>query len=341
MTDDEFRDSRQMLRRVQEHLCNMHLHMGAQCDSAGLVNVIHHPQSAVPALNYVTPRQKTSWIPTDQIELGLSRLNELHRTRRVMYIEGLFPPPFGKTLLDLGLKPESQTPLVAFSSGGASKVILPKPPPTPDSVVIAPVQDPRSMAIWWYTWRNAHYEVVSTGADPFAVGWEMAAQAQGHQLNILVYRYNFPVGALRLTFAQDSAQQSSAYFASFAIMKEARTPDLLRLLRLSALKLALQRGCSLVFAPAESADEQQQYHELGFVDSGSIVCYAASANTITGTTESKEQAERTDTGAANTAPDTEPNAAPDAAPNAAPDAPPPANTHDNTISQSLLSHARP
>lgn len=266
-----------MLRRVQDHLCDVHLTLGAVQESLGLVDVIYHRTSALPALNYVTPRQKTSWIPGHQVELGLNRLSELQRSHRVQYIEGLFPPPFAQTLRELGLKPEIETPLMVYVTDGPTPAApLPQMPTAPDSVTITLIHDQRGVAIWWYVYRNALYEVVSTGVDPFQIGWDMMAMAEGVQLNVLAYHNNFPVGVVRVT-----VQETSAHIAAIAQVKEsaAAAPQIRRLMLLTAIKAVLERGCTLVFGAGESEDERKLYRELGFVDSGSIVCYAADSQT--------------------------------------------------------------
>lgn len=70
----------------------------------------------------------------------------------------------------------------------------------------------------------------------------------------------------------------TGHILALALMKEARTPPMARLLQSAAMKAALERGCTLVFAPGETDADRKLCRELGFVDFGSIVCYAAESD---------------------------------------------------------------
>lgn len=270
MNDESVKESRRILRRVQDHLTDVHLTLGVVQESHGLVDVFYHHTNPLPALNYVTPRQKTSWIPGEQVEIGLQRLAALDRSARVQYIEGLFPAPFAATLRKLGLQSENEQPLMVYTTDGLRPAPPPMLPAPPSSVSITVVDDARSAGIWWYVYRNALYDVVSTGVDPFLVGWELAAIASGGQVNILAYRYGFPVGALRMTLGT-----TSAHIAALAQMKDGQAQEIRKLMVITALKTALARGCTLVFAADEDDIQRKLYRDLGFVDSGTLVCYAA------------------------------------------------------------------
>ncbi len=90
MTDNEVKESRVVLRAVQEHLNYTHLSLGAVSEKVGLVDVLYHPDNPMPDLNYITPRRNTAWIPTQDIEKGLTRLGELNRKKRIYYVEVLY-----------------------------------------------------------------------------------------------------------------------------------------------------------------------------------------------------------------------------------------------------------
>src|SRR5690606_38599086 len=53
MDESPVKQHRVMLRQVQEHLLAAHLLLGSLLESAGMVDVVHHPASPLPDLNYV------------------------------------------------------------------------------------------------------------------------------------------------------------------------------------------------------------------------------------------------------------------------------------------------
>lgn len=271
MEDSALKESRRILRRVQEHLLAAHANLGAQRESAGLVDVIYHPDSALASLNYVTPRRNTAWVPADMVQQGMALLAQKGRAPRVQYIEGLYPPQFTAALRGLGLRAEWETPLMIYVSAGfAGKVSPPVTPgPLPDGVKIDAVTDQRGVELWWYVWRNAHFDVLTLGAEPLLVGRDMAALKLGHQIDMLMYRAGFPVGVARL-----SIHSQGAHLLGLALMREARTPSMLHALTGAAARAALDRGCDLIYAPGETEDDRQTLRGLGFLDFGSFVRYA-------------------------------------------------------------------
>jgi len=274
LDDNAVRESRRALRRVQDHLIQSHVSLGAIREMAGLVDVFYHPSNRLADLNYVTPRRNTAWVSGKLVEQGLTRLQELERNPRVQYIEGLLPPLFAKTLRELNLELERETPIMLYKTDGFSGVVPPPAvmPPLPDSVTIQAVNDQRGIELWWYVWRNAYYDVLTLGVEPLFVGRDMAAIKLGHQIDILAYRQGFPVGVVRISI-QD--EQHTGHIVGLAVLKEARSPTMTRLLIASAMRAALARQCTLLFAPGETDDDRRLCRELGFVDMGSVVAYGA------------------------------------------------------------------
>jgi hypothetical protein len=266
------RDVRKALRRVQDHLINAQVGLGAQHQVVDLTEVIYHPHNTVSSLNYVTPRRRTAWISADQIEHGLDHLRAQGRTARLQYIEGLYPPMFARNLGQLNLAVEQETPLMIYEHPQGE----PAPPPMlgedNDHMRLVTVQDVRGMEVWWYVWRNAHYEVFTLGVEPLFVGRDMAAVALGHQIDIIAYQGNFPFGVARVTLHQDTA-----HIVSIAVFHELETPQVLKRIISEAMRVALERGCNLLFMPGITATDRDVSRKLGFVDFGSIVCYAAKA----------------------------------------------------------------
>ena len=67
----------------------------------------------------------------------------------------------------------------------------------------------------------------------------------------------------------------SAHIVALALLHEARTERLTKLLMTAAMRAALARGCTLIFAPGESENDRALNRKLGFIDAGTMVCYAA------------------------------------------------------------------
>ena len=279
MADTAYKETRRRLRRVQDHLTRSNLNLGARREAVGLVDVIYHPDNTTPYLNYVTPRKNTAWVPGDEIDRGLDFLRERGLMPRVHYIEGLFPPVFAKTLRALNLKVERETPVMVYQAPDHPRTVM--KPALPSEVTIAYADDQRGIALWWYVWRNAYYDVYATGVEPLFVGRDMRETFLGNQIDILLFRHGFPLGVARLTLHDDE----TAHIMALALLQEARTPEMTRALYAAATSAALDRGCSLVFTAGESEDDRRLCRELGFVDSGSIVCYAERLNKAHGATD--------------------------------------------------------
>lgn len=277
------KESRRVLRFVEEHLAKAHLNLGVKQESVGLVDVTYHPSNKLSHLNYVSPRKKTAWIPGPEIEKGLEHLRRLHRIPRVYYIEGLYPPLFAKSLRDLGLIIEDEIPLMAYriteQKDDLSLTML-------SSMHTEEAEDQDGVAMWWYVWRNAYYDVITGGTEPVYIGQDMREITLGRQVDILVYRYGFPVGVIRLTI-----HDKTANINAIAIMKEERTPQMIKVVHQVALKTAIERGCTLVFTSGDSDKNRNICREIGFVDFGSIVCYAEPSENLSEGSDDKALAE--------------------------------------------------
>jgi hypothetical protein len=268
------KESRRVLRRIQDHLYLAHGSLGVQRESVGLVDVMHHPTSSLASLNYVTPRRSTAWVSSEMIDQGLTHMREIERTPRVHYIEGLFPPLFAKNLLDLGLQVEWELPLMAYLPDGFNGQM---PPPLstdslPDTITIEQVKDERGGQVWGEVWRSASYDVATLGVEPLLVGQD--GVQQGQQIDLLMTRNGSPIGVARL-----SIQEETAHLLALALMKDVRTPELNAVLMTEAVRAAMAQGCTLIYAPGETESDRQIARELGFMDFGGIVCYAANTYT--------------------------------------------------------------
>jgi hypothetical protein len=272
MDDTAIQETRRLLRRVQEHLLLAHAAFGAQRETLNLVEVVHHPANALADFNYVTPRRNTAWVSASFIRNGLERLRELGRLPRVQYIEGLFLPMFARALRDLGLTLERETPLMIYIANGIAgiKPPLPLALTPPEGVHLQTVSDQRGRDLWWRVWRNAFFDVQTLGVEPLSVGGDLPTDDR--QQDIILYQHNFPVGVVRLTFQPDNG---TTHIVALALQREDRSSDKMRLLLTWTLDMALAHNCPVVFAPGETEDDRRLYRDLGFIDLGSIVCYAA------------------------------------------------------------------
>lgn len=268
------KESRRLLRQVQDHLLQAHLMLGAEQHNLGMVDVIFHPANHAGELNYVTPRRNTAWVSGNFVEQGLEHLRQLERVPRVQYIEGLFPPLFARTLRELDLAPERETPVMIYAAEGVNGTMPPPValPALPPGVRYEVVGDQRGVELWWYVWRNAFYDVLTLGVEPLVVGRDIAALYFGKQLDILLYRHQFPVGVVRLSLQREN---DTAHVLALALMREVRSAQMTALLLGVGMQAALERGFKVIFAPGETEADRRLLRGMGYMDFGSMICYAA------------------------------------------------------------------
>jgi hypothetical protein len=290
MDDAAVKESRQLLRRIQDHLFQAHSAFGVEHESAGFVDVIHHPENRLPDLNYVTPRRNTAFVSGKYVQQGLDRLRELNRLPRVEYIEGIYPPMFSQVLGQLGLQVERDTALMVYSVGGLSGYKVPplRKPRTPASIQIELTMDERGVEFWRQAWRNPAYDVLSLGVEPLALGANAATEKSGQEIDVLMYRQDFPVGAARIGV---QGLTTSAHIVAMALYRETRTEQLAKLLLATAMRAGLARGATMVFAPGETDADRELCEKLGFIDLGKMVCYAARSENVNGNQEHDDLAE--------------------------------------------------
>jgi len=266
MNRDEHRESRTVLRRIDAHLRQSHLDMGAQEETIGFVDVLHHPQRTLPTLNYVTPRKNTAWVSSNHIQQGLEQLSEHARVQRVRFADGLFPPVFMKTLRMLGLEAEDETPLMVYKHDPQTPRKLPA---RIKDVSFVHAETAQELAIWWYVWRNAYYDVATSSVEPLLIGRDLQDVYLKRQINLIMYRHNYPMGALRLTL-----HENTAHIVAHALLREMRGAEWDHILRQTAIHTAIDAGADLIFVTGKAKEERQQFRDLGFVDAGSIISYA-------------------------------------------------------------------
>ena len=267
MSEDRsaIKETRTTLRRIITHLQQAHLNLGAQIESPGYVEIIHHESSPLSTLNYVTPRRQTAWVPDQAIADALEELKSRGRRGRVQFAEGLFLPVFARSLRNMGLEIERELPLMVYKKKDPAYKVTPLSP----EIKVTRVSGQQGMSIWWYVWRNAYYDVVASGIEPLMLGQDLRAITLGDQIDLIMYRHGFPVGVARLTL-----HEKSAHLIGYALMREVNSPEMEQLLRNCAMQAAFETDCDMIFTIGETDEARHQYREMGFIDTGSILCYA-------------------------------------------------------------------
>lgn len=253
MESAALKESRRMLRRALDHLYAAHEALGAHRLSVGMVD-IYHASTRTPELNYVTPRRNTAWVSGGHVQDGLEQLKTLGRPPRVMYIEGLILPEFERTLTTLGLEVERATPIrlrvIEAHSGASPRHFNGVYTPTPE----------QGADLWRGIIRNAQYRVITFAAEPLALVSEPSHSAQQRDF---VMDLDGRAGCIaRVSLC---AQTQSGHLVAAALAKNAMPEHLAQFL--SAVIDALAReDCTLLFAPAGSADDEVVFSQLGFAD---------------------------------------------------------------------------
>jgi hypothetical protein len=244
----EERESKRLLRSFYEHLLESHLILGAHIEPLGLVEVVHHPTSSLPELNYATPRRKTAWISAKDVEVGLSYLRTIHRIARVQYIEGLFPALFATPLKELGLQIDQRAPILVQRFIDPLHTL-----PLPSGYTL----ERGTGELWWDVWRSQAYHLYTLAVEPLSLGGNDPNQID------LVLRYE----GVAIGIARVSQQTQTAHLAAIAIQTEHSAA--LDGLYARALQTALSDKVEMVFAPHTEAGRK-----MGLVQVGTMVCYA-------------------------------------------------------------------
>ncbi|MEO1288434.1 MAG: hypothetical protein AAFV93_11760, partial [Chloroflexota bacterium] len=127
----------------------------------------------------------------------------------------------------------------------------------------------RDLSVWWYIWRNAYYDVAVSSVEPLLIGRDMRDVYFGRQINLVMYRNSYAMGAIRLTL-----HEGSAHLVAHAMLKEMREADWDKTIRAVAVDVALANDADMIFVAGKTEEDRSLYRQMGFVDSGSIVSYA-------------------------------------------------------------------
>jgi ribosomal protein S18 acetylase RimI-like enzyme len=277
MNDSTVKQIRQILRQVQSHLTEVHVRQGAEQEQVGLVEVLHHPTSTSPELNYVTPRKNTAWVSIPEVTNGLKVLKNHARALRVMFIEGLFIPAFGDRLASAGLARESELRVMALQLDPMElETVSPDEFDSDETLTLGTmafvnVSSRAESALWWYLWRNAHYDVVTQTAELRFIESSFKQISDGHQVDLIMRIGGIPAGVASLTLSTD---RTSAQISSFALARETRSLPHAQQLLEEAIEQAKAKGISMIFFALGDVLLNTASQALGFVDCGGIVCYA-------------------------------------------------------------------
>ena len=261
MDESSVKESRVILRQIQDQLLAAQTLAGVTQESAGMVDVVYHPTNPLPHLNYVLPRRNTAWVPTGTIEQGLLRLRELDRQAVFQYIEGLFPPQFAETLKKISLEPESNRPVFAFKRGGIGGAPDALPTAQPGAGLrIRRVGARRGAQVW---------RLVQTDGGPIPTDNDVRSS-----YDLVAYRQGVPLAVLRVKI---HPQTEVAQLVALAIRDDDDT--LVRTLLAAGARSALDDGGALVFATPESPVVAAALAALHFVEIGRLVRYTLARST--------------------------------------------------------------
>lgn len=304
MDDEQLRRAHRLLRRAADHAASAPVESGARRETVGLVDVVTHPLSTAPDLNYLTPRRGVGWLSASQLRPGLERLRECGRAPCVMLVEGLLPPQFTAELRSIGLVPVRQSPLMVYAVEG---VLSPPPSPAPDTrphAVIA-VSDRDGDRVWRGITANAGIRLLASPYLPRTFHPTMTRRANAPDDTSPLSREEQetdPVLQLLEPYTPVVEQDGTAPFASVpgawaltrrgALIGMLRADvqtragsvlirgasvlgagDMLAALLNGALRDWLHLGCDLALALAASESDRAACRMIGFVDVGEIVWY--------------------------------------------------------------------
>jgi len=256
------------MRRVQDYLYAAHATLGAACTTIDTIDVLHHPGSRLGSLNYMTPGHNIGWVQGSTIMLGLEEMRQHSRRGRLRIIEALFPPFFSTIMDKVDMLPEWKAPLwIYLRDGLGDQPSVPVDlPALPEGMLMSRVTDALSTETWRRIWHSPQYGVMASPVEALNMDSE-----HNRQQDILLYDDGVAVAAARI-----GVQNDVGHIVAMALMRSAATKTLRQTLYAAALDLALDQGCSLVFSVGGGRVEGQRRETLGFLDFGSMICYAAS-----------------------------------------------------------------
>lgn len=273
MDEARIKESRVVARRIHEHVLKAHGALGAREESAGMVDVVYHPESALPELNFVTPRRNTAFVSSRFVQQGIDRLLALKRVPRVMYMQVLYPAPFGDVMTKLGLELEYERTLMLYPFEAAMNRTPTRPllPPLPEAVRLRELNGARGAGVWRGLRHDTAFEVKQIGAVPLALNAGMNTLQTGKQFDVVAYANKLLLGIVRVEALPDN---ETGHLLALAVRRDPALPALAHGLVVMAMKAAARRGCSLVFTGSDTRDATL-FDDIGFTRFSALTSYAA------------------------------------------------------------------
>lgn len=266
MNSEAVKNARTLLRRALEHIESSCERLNVERESIGFVDVILHPESAIPDLNYVTPRRNTAWIGSEAIVRGLDYLHERGRDPRFFYIEGLIPPQFSHTLTALNLIEGQRTPIMVYEASGDRGILLPHDSvPGGLKLEIPPRASTDGVTAWETIAQDGGYVMTALHLEPVAAGTAL------QQADLIVCDGSQILGIARVSL---NAELRTAHVVATALHQRRQTATMARLLYTNVLRYAVDHGADMIFTSAPAGLNHFVLRELGAVKMGSAVFFA-------------------------------------------------------------------
>jgi hypothetical protein len=259
-TPDDIKQVRTLLRRIEGHRIQTHQDRGALHETVNMVEVLHHPTSALPELNYLMPRRGAAWVSAAALETGIARMVALGRTPHVIYLEQLLPPVFRQTLEQAGMQWAAESPIYATDLSTAPEI------DSRDTVLIA--QTAVDVARWWRARSRILAGTRRFRRDVRQIEAIHALAATGHALPLLIERQADVAGIASL---EVQLTLKSARVVEFLPLHAHDRASLLR----GILHAATARGCELLFGAGAVFGTTDDLAAYGFASVGSAVAYLA------------------------------------------------------------------
>lgn len=191
MNSDDTRNRKHRLRMIVNHLQLAHNELGVERDSIGFVEVVHHPTSILPSLNYIVPRQNTAMVPSTDVLNGIVALRDHRRDVRVLYVDDLLPL-FANSLERNGLEVNISFPLWIIAPPSEVLEL-----PENFSITVIPNQD--GIDIWQLIWSNStpNYDIYDTPLEPLLINKQYSRE--NTVFDVILYHHSSPIAVARLT----------------------------------------------------------------------------------------------------------------------------------------------
>ncbi|MDX2136619.1 MAG: hypothetical protein SF123_00870 [Chloroflexota bacterium] len=260
-TADDIKQVRTLLRRIEGHRIQTHQDRGALHETVNMVEVLYHPTSALPELNYLMPRRGAAWVSAAALQTGIERIIAVGRTPHIVYLEPLLPPVFRQTLEQVEMRRAAESSIYAVDVSDAPARAA------GDMVLIA--QTVGDVARWWRARSRILAGTRRFRREVRQIEAIHALAATGRALPLLIDRQADVAGIASLEL--QPALKTARLVEFLPLHADDRAP----LLR-GILHAAAARGCDLLFGAGAIFGTTDDLAAYGFTHLGSAVAYLAS-----------------------------------------------------------------